>query len=92
MAIAFAILQDFTVFIDGDLLLAVAAAVGAAFFFLIYQAITVGRRRRRKRRSDDKNDPLFDMLDQHKNRSARSTSCCTENKIMNMLLRGKRYR
>ena len=43
------IFQDFTVYIDGDLLLAIIATIAAAFFFFIYQGITLGRRRRKKR-------------------------------------------
>ena len=45
--------QDFTVYIDGDLLLTAASVAGAAFFFAIYIAITAGRRRRRRESEGD---------------------------------------
>ena len=77
------IFKDFTVYIDGDLLLAIIAAIGAAFFFFVYQGITLGRKRRRKRRSMDSN------VEGHKNDLEKSMEYWTVEKSKTLLPNGK---
>ena len=75
--------KDFTVYIDGDLLLAIIAAIGAAFFFFVYQGITLGRKRRRKRRS------MHSNVKGHKNDLQKSTEYWTEERSKELLQHGK---
>ena len=77
------IFKDFTVYIDGDLLLAIIAAIGAAFFFFVYQGITLGRKRRRKRRSMNSN------VEGHKNDLEKSSEYWTVEKSETLLPNGK---
>ena len=79
------IFKDFTVYIDGDLLLAIIAAIGAAFFFFVYQGITLGRKRRRKRRSMNSN------VEGHKNDLEKSLEYWTVEKSETLLPNGKIY-
>ena len=75
--------KDFTVYIDGDLLLAIIAAIGAAFFFFVYQGITLGRKRRRKRRSMNSN------VEGHKNDLEKSSEYWTAERSKKLLPNGK---
>ena len=75
--------KDFTVYIDGDLLLAIIAAIGAAFFFFVYQGITLGRKRRRKRRSMNSN------VKGHKNDLQKSSEYWTVERSKKLLQNGK---
>ena len=75
--------KDFTVYIDGDLLLAIIAAIGAAFFFFVYQGITLGRKRRRKRRS------MHSNVKGHKNDLQKSSEYWTEERSKELLQHGK---
>ena len=77
------IFKDFTVYIDGDLLLAIIAAIGAAFFFFVYQGITLGRKRRRKRSSMNSN------VEGHKNDLEKSLEYWTVEKSETLLPIGK---
>ena len=77
------IFKDFTVYIDGDLLLAIIAAIGAAFFFFVYQGITLGRKRRRKRRSMNSN------VKGHKNDLQKSSDYWTVERSKELLQNGK---
>ena len=77
------IFKDFTVYIDGDLLLAIIAAIGAAFFFFVYQGITLGRKRRRKRRS------MNSDVKGHNNDLEKSAEYWTVEKLKEILSNGK---